>query len=96
MRKITSGGAPRAWTEVLVPLANDDLVLVMAGDDIVQHAHTIALYEALPPGQLAIVPAASHAVFLEKPGLVNRLILEFLDEAGPPKTMLPIRRSANE
>jgi pimeloyl-ACP methyl ester carboxylesterase len=72
-------------------------VLVMAGDDdIVQHAHTIALYEALPLGQLAIVPAASHAVFLEKPGLVNRLILEFLDEAGPPKTMLPIRRSANE
>jgi pimeloyl-ACP methyl ester carboxylesterase len=70
-------------------------VLVMAGDDdIVQHAHTIALYEALPLGQLAIVPAASHAVFFEKPSLVNRLILEFLDETEPPKTLLPIRRSA--
>jgi pimeloyl-ACP methyl ester carboxylesterase len=70
-------------------------VLVMVGDDdIVQHSHTIALYEALPLGQLAIVPATSHAVFLEKPGLVNRLILEFLDVAGPPQTLLPIRRSA--
>jgi pimeloyl-ACP methyl ester carboxylesterase len=69
-------------------------VLVMAGDDdVVQHAHTIARYEALPLGQRAVLPATSHAVFLERPGLVNRVIPELLDETGPPKTLLPIRRS---
>lgn len=69
-------------------------VLVVVGDDdVVYHPHTIALYEALPLGQLAVIPGASHAVFMEKPGILNRLILDFLEEDGPPQTILPVRRA---
>ena len=72
----------------------DTPTLVLAGDDdCIDHAHTVALFEALPNAQLAIVPGTSHMVQLEKAELVNRLILDFLAEAAPPWTMLPIRRS---
>lgn len=68
-------------------------MLVRAGDDdVVRHAHTVALYEALPHGQLAVIPGASHAVFLERPGLLDRLILDFLAEPGDPQTIVPVRR----
>jgi pimeloyl-ACP methyl ester carboxylesterase len=68
-------------------------VLVMSSDDdAVALSHTATLYEALPNGQLAVVPGTSHAVFVEKPQLVNRLILDFLAELEPPSTLLPIRR----
>ena len=67
-----------------------------AGDDDVVHlAHTCALYEALPDGQLGIVPAASHAVALERPAIVNQLIGEFLAGAAdgaPVETLMPVRR----
>ena len=33
---------------------------------------------ALPDAQLAVVPGTSHALPMEKPELVNRLILDFL------------------
>jgi len=68
-------------------------VLVVAGDDdVVAHEHTVAMYEALPQGQLAIIPGASHGVFMEKADLLNRLILDFMAEEGPPQTLLPQRR----
>jgi pimeloyl-ACP methyl ester carboxylesterase len=71
-------------------------VLVMVGDDdVVSWEHTTALYEALPRGQLAVVPGASHALFIEKAELVNRLILDFLTEEGDPNTIVPMRRSAH-
>jgi pimeloyl-ACP methyl ester carboxylesterase len=67
--------------------------LVLAGDDeAIRLEHTAAMYEALPEAQLGIVPGTSHVLTLEKPDLVNRLILEFLAETGPPVTMMPIRR----
>ncbi|MGN6102416.1 MAG: alpha/beta fold hydrolase [Devosia sp.] len=54
-------------------------VLVMAGDrDIIYLSHTCALFEALPHGQLAIVPGATHGVAQEKPALVAQLIRDFL------------------
>lgn len=69
-------------------------VLVVAGDDDgIHHSHTVALYEAVPNGQLAIIPGASHAVFMEKPGLLNRMVLDFLAEDAAPETLLPVRRS---
>jgi pimeloyl-ACP methyl ester carboxylesterase len=68
--------------------------LVLVGDDEpVGLDHTVALYEALPQGQLAVVPGTSHILTMEKPTLVNRLILDFLAETGPPVTMVPIRRA---
>ena len=87
----------RMWTEEPT-LTVDDVAqiqaptLVMAGDDDMPTlAHTVAMYEALPRGQLAVVPGASHAVPMEKPALVNQLILEFL-VGGEPQTMIPVRR----
>lgn len=71
-------------------------VLVVAGDDdVIHHAHTVALYEALPHGQLAVIPGASHGVFMEKPDLLNRIVLDYLAEQGDPQTILPVRRATS-
>ena len=68
-------------------------VLVLAGDDdLVALTHTVSLYEALPEGQLAVIPGASHGLPLEQPEAVSRLIVAFLAASGPPRTLMPIRR----
>ena len=69
-------------------------VLVVAGDDdLVTLPHTISLYQALPNGQLAVVPGASHGLPLEQPAMVSSIILQFLAAEGPPRTLMPIRRA---
>ena len=69
-------------------------VLVMAGDDdVVKHSHSIELYEAIPLGQLAIVPGTSHGLVKEKPDLVTGLIKSFLSDQSYPITRHPIRRT---
>jgi pimeloyl-ACP methyl ester carboxylesterase len=75
-------------------LATIDLpVLVLVGDDDAVHLrHTVALFEALPQGQLAVVPGTSHLAPMEKPDLVNRLVVDFLDD-GTVVAMLPMRRA---
>lgn len=53
--------------------------LIMQGDrDLLDIRHTAAVAEAIPDTQMAVVPGASHAAPIEKPDLVNRLILDFL------------------
>jgi pimeloyl-ACP methyl ester carboxylesterase len=67
--------------------------LVMAGDDdAIRLDHSCALLESLPAAELAIVPGASHLLPIEKPLDTARLILDFLQRAGPPVTFMPIRR----
>jgi pimeloyl-ACP methyl ester carboxylesterase len=67
--------------------------LVLVGDDdVVALEHTIELYRAIQNSELAVVPGTSHAHFMEKPSLVNRLVLDFLDN-DPVPTMLPVRRA---
>ena len=69
-------------------------VLVMAGDDdVIKHDHTIALFEALPLGQLAIIPGTSHGLIKEKPALAMAVILQFLADLNYPSTNQPIRRT---
>jgi pimeloyl-ACP methyl ester carboxylesterase len=89
----------RAMWAVEPTLTTDDLrrisapALVMVGDDdLMTLAHTASLYESLPLGQLAVVPGTSHAVVLEKPELVGRLIGDFLSAPGKPETHMPKRR----
>nr|WP_157553874.1 alpha/beta hydrolase [Herbidospora sakaeratensis] len=66
--------------------------LVMVGDDDeVRLEHTLALYRALPDGELAVVPGASHGLLVEKPELCHQLISEFLLR-DPVPTFAPIRR----
>ncbi len=62
-------------------------------DGIISIDHTVALYQALPNGRLAIIPGASHTSFLEHPGLVERIIRDFIADPGPLETMMPIRRA---
>ena len=63
-------------------------VLLMQGDDdIVKVEHSAALAATLPEAQLAVVPGSSHMAPLEKPVLVNQLILDFLSDLQPEKMM---------
>ncbi|MHC5557889.1 alpha/beta fold hydrolase [Kocuria sp. U4B] len=67
-------------------------VLVVVGDDDeVRLEHAVAMYRALPHGELAVVPRASHGVLVEKPGLCARLITDF-HATDTPATFAPIRR----
>jgi pimeloyl-ACP methyl ester carboxylesterase len=63
-------------------------VLLMQGDDdIVKVEHSAALAATLSDAQLAVIPGGSHMAPLEKPDLVNRLILDFLSDHQPEKVM---------
>ena len=67
--------------------------LVVAGDDdMVSLEHTTELFRAITDAELAVVPGASHLLLMEKPELVNRIIVSFLEQDSPP-TMMPIRRA---
>jgi pimeloyl-ACP methyl ester carboxylesterase len=60
--------------------------LLMAGDDgSMTSAHIDAMRRALRDVQLAVVPGTSHSVVLEKPDIVNRLIVDFLAVDQVPK-----------
>jgi pimeloyl-ACP methyl ester carboxylesterase len=82
---------PTISTEDLARLSAPTLVLV-GDDDLITLEHTIALYRAIPDSELAVVPGTSHALPMEKPEQVNRLILDFLTN-DPVPTMLPVRRA---
>jgi pimeloyl-ACP methyl ester carboxylesterase len=59
-------------------------VLVMAGDhDFASIEETIAIYRALPHGQLAILPGTGHGTFTVRPDLSNLLVREFLEASAP-------------
>jgi pimeloyl-ACP methyl ester carboxylesterase len=67
--------------------------LVMVGDDdevILEHA--VDFYRALPDGELAVVPGASHGLLVEKPDLCNKIMVDFLT-LDPVPTFAPIRRA---
>jgi pimeloyl-ACP methyl ester carboxylesterase len=69
-------------------------VLVMAGDDdVATLSHTSSLYEAIPQGQLSIVPGTSHMVLKERPKESVRIIDHFLRSQLPPATFAPVRRA---
>jgi pimeloyl-ACP methyl ester carboxylesterase len=63
-----------------------------ADDDLMTLAHAVALYDALPDAELAVVPGTSHFLTQEKPHLVNALVLDFLTKEPVP-TVAPIRRA---
>jgi pimeloyl-ACP methyl ester carboxylesterase len=68
--------------------------LVLVGDDdVISHHHTIEMFEALPQGQLAVIPGASHQANKEKPELFQMFIREFLSNLDYPQTKMPMRRA---
>jgi pimeloyl-ACP methyl ester carboxylesterase len=81
-------------------IAADDLariaaptLLLVGDDDMVSLEHAVSLYRTIPGSELGVIPGTSHGVLMEKPELVNRLVLDFV-ENEPAQTMLPIRRTA--
>jgi pimeloyl-ACP methyl ester carboxylesterase len=67
--------------------------LVMAGDDdVATLSHTCSMYEAIPLGQLAIVPGTSHQLLKERTRECVGIIRHFLSMKLPPVTTMPIRR----
>jgi pimeloyl-ACP methyl ester carboxylesterase len=68
-------------------------LVMYADDDVMTLAHAVALFDALPDAELAVVPGTSHFLTQEKPHLVNALLLDFLTN-DPVATVAPIRRAA--
>jgi pimeloyl-ACP methyl ester carboxylesterase len=59
--------------------------LIVVGDgDIVTLDHTSTLFRAIPNSELAVLPGASHLLTMEKPDLVNRLVLDLLEKDPVP------------
>ena len=68
-------------------------VLVMAGDDdVATLSHTCSMYEAIPQGQLSIVPGSSHMLLKERTKECVRVMEHFLSAKLPPVTFAPLRR----
>jgi pimeloyl-ACP methyl ester carboxylesterase len=67
-------------------------LVMFADDDVMTLAHAVAMYEALPDAELAVVPGTSHFLTQEKPHLVNALLLDFLTR-DPVATVAPVRRA---
>ena len=86
------GTEPTLATDHLTGIAHPTLVLA-GDDDLVRLSHTCELFEALPNGQLAIVPGTSHLVVFEKPDLVQASVRSFLDSGGTVETLMPINRA---
>ena len=64
--------------------------LVLVGDDgCMRVAQAAAVQSAFRDAQLAVVPGTSHGLLMEKPDVVNQLILGFLANEQPPK-MFPL------
>jgi pimeloyl-ACP methyl ester carboxylesterase len=86
-----AGGEPHIAEADLARISAPTLVLI-GDDDMVTLEHTAALYRAIPNAELAVVPGTSHTVLMEKPELMNRIVLDFLEQE-PAATMLPLRRA---
>jgi pimeloyl-ACP methyl ester carboxylesterase len=82
---------PALTTRDLARVACRTLVMV-GDDDEVRLEHAIAMYRSLPNAELAVVPGTSHGLLVEKPGLCNQLITDFLT-TEPVQTFAPIRRA---
>ena len=89
------GAEPTLTTTSDIAQIARPVLVVVGDDDLVALTHTVSLYEALPEGQLAVVPGASHALPLEQPDVLTGLILNFLAAGWGffPHTLVPVRRA---
>ncbi len=69
--------------ERLKDVPQPTLLVAGAGDRSVDPAEAAAAARFLPRGQYLRIPQCGHAPQMEKPWLVNRLVLHFLTSASP-------------
>jgi pimeloyl-ACP methyl ester carboxylesterase len=53
-------------------------LIMLADADVVTLEHAVAVQQAIPEAQLAVVPGTSHGLPMEKPEVVSTLVLDFL------------------
>jgi pimeloyl-ACP methyl ester carboxylesterase len=70
-------------------------LVMFSDDDLMTLEHAVAMFEAIPGAEFAVVPGTSHFLTQEKPHLVNALVLDFLT-SEPVPTVAPIRRAQKE
>ena len=69
-------------------------VLVLVGDDdVIDHKHSVLMFESIPQGRLAVMPGTSHQANKEKPEMFQMFIREFLSDLSFPETKMPQRRA---
>jgi pimeloyl-ACP methyl ester carboxylesterase len=78
---------PAITAAELATLRAPTLVLI-GDDDCLTIEHAADVQRAIPDAQLAIVPGTSHGLPMEKPDLVNRIILDFLQPVQVPKRLV--------
>lgn len=67
-------------------------LVIVGDDDEVSLEHAIAMYRALPRGELAVVPHASHGVLVEHPAWCASLV-RALHDPDRGETFAPRRRA---
>ena len=60
-------------------------LVIMGQHDIPTIEHAQEMQRTLPNGRLEVVPDASHGLPMEKPEVVSRLVLDFL-QGAPGRT----------
>ena len=60
-------------------------LVLAANDGAMPLEHLAAIQHTLPNYQIAVVPGTSHGVAMEKPHIVNQLIIGFLADEQAPK-----------
>ena len=83
--------APALTVDDLATLTVPTMV-ILGDDDKVQLEHAVAMYRALPDGELAVLPRATHGLVVEKPALFAQLIRDF-HHAERINGLAPIRRA---
>lgn len=86
---------PRLWSDLKIMWENQpdlttaDLAavtvptLILIGDhDLITREHAEQMHAAIPGSRLYVISGASHSLPMEKPGRLNRLILQFLKGRG--------------
>jgi pimeloyl-ACP methyl ester carboxylesterase len=84
-----------SWTVEDITAITAPTLVMVGDDDLPRLTHSGELYEALPAGQLCVVPATSHALPIERPGEVAHVVVGFLTAELPPTTMMPVRRRSS-
>ncbi|MEM6987295.1 MAG: alpha/beta hydrolase, partial [Pseudomonadota bacterium] len=72
--------AMKGWSgaEQLAQIQSETLVIWGEADRAYPWAQVEQLWRVIPSSHLAVLPDCSHAVHLERPGLFNRILCEFL------------------
>lgn len=63
-------------------LNSPTLILVGAQDELTPPSSAALLNKSLPDSRLITIPGAGHMVMLEKPGLVNPAVRDFIEARG--------------